>query len=310
MTPTTINPWHGNRGQPHATARSVIGGMTVLLIACSGWSASSVLAGVELWNNGPFITGIADGPIKPDGLGRYDTSDAGMANSDGQLPLNGVGAYEGLYHVADDFIVPAGQQWVIESARFYGYQNRYYNGVNPPWSPFKEVRVTLWQGTPGSAGSSVLIARSGNVMTDTGFTGVYRYRSGSGDDPTTGTVLNRPIAYLDADLTGWITSPLGPGTYWIEWSYLPTRDDGNSFAILTEPSNDGGNAMQYIADPNYVVEPMWDIVRDSFDNLTGQSVNIPFVLQGESITIPEPRFIHYAWLMLTMGLLLLPGRRS
>ena len=89
------------------------------------------------------------------------------------------------YRVADDFIIPGGETWTINTVSFYAYQ------TGSTTTQLTSVNVRIWDGPPGEVGSSVVFGdTTTNRMASTSFTNCYRY-----SETAVGTT--RPIMKLD-----------------------------------------------------------------------------------------------------------------
>lgn len=63
------------------------------------------------------------------------------------------------FRLADDFVIPAGEKWTINSVEFLAYQTG-YAGVT---SPFNEMYVEIWNGAPNVSGSTIVF---GDMVTN------------------------------------------------------------------------------------------------------------------------------------------------
>ncbi len=144
--------------------------------------------GTILFNNGPLITGTcaASGANES-----FLDSGIGLSNYgwNANLALN--------YTLADDFTIPVGQNWVLESADVYAYQTG--SSTVPT---ITEVYIRIWNGIPGGVGSAVIWGDLvTNRMISASFSGIYRL------DVTCNT--ERPIMVMNVDLQN---QSLGAGT--------------------------------------------------------------------------------------------------
>ena len=111
--------------------------------------------------------------------------------------------------VADVFTVPSGATWTFDTVIVYGYQTN--SGTT---STFLNCNLQIYQGTPGLGGTVVWGDTSTNVLSSTGFTGIYRVDTVTAHGGLLGA--GRPIMYLKLYLA---TPPhLAAGTYWLSWS--------------------------------------------------------------------------------------------
>ncbi len=110
---------------------------------------------------------------------------------------------------ADVFTVPTGQTWLFDSVIVYGYQSG--SGLT---STFLNCNLQIYKGTPGLGGTIVWGDTGTNVLSSTGFTGIYRVDTVTAHGGLMGT--NRPIMYLKLYLA--TPANLPAGTYWLAWS--------------------------------------------------------------------------------------------
>jgi len=130
--------------------------------------------------------------------------------------LYGFGAAQSTgYSMGDDFVVPEGFQWQIDSIKFFSYQTG-----STTTSTITGCKLAIFSGNnnnPDSVGSTLHTTdTSGNKMKSTYFTNIYR---------VTGTALTnnqRPImAVVDT-----VNVTLGPGTYWMRAQFAGTLTSG------------------------------------------------------------------------------------
>ncbi|MGB3975014.1 MAG: hypothetical protein WBM27_01200 [bacterium] len=158
--------------------------------AIIGTSSSSAL-----YNNGPLVTAHGGG------YGLADISEVQTAIGMSAYGFNN--GFTSLYRNADDFFIPAGETWRIESITFYSFQND--SGLT---STLSGVYFQIWEGSPEFESSPVVWGdHTTNRMSATGWTGMYRVQDTDPSDTT------HPIMYArcDVDIT------LSEGTYWIDW---------------------------------------------------------------------------------------------
>lgn len=113
----------------------------------------------------------------------------------------------GVYHQADDFVVPEGQEWTPTRLTWYLYQTS-----SPPLEPITAVFIQLWSGTRSEmlAGAATFVGgdMTTNRRIDQTFTNIYRVMQSS---PTN---CDRAIKEVEVDMS-WV-GPLASGQYWIE----------------------------------------------------------------------------------------------
>ena len=177
-----------------------------------------------LYDNGPLVNGPGQG--------------AGGADASVVQTSLGMGIYGwnfGIsypYSIADDFVVPGGETWNIESLDFFGYE---HNASTT--SPFTACYVQIWNGNPSVAGSSVIWGDLvTNRLSSTSYTYIYRVL-----DTDLGSTL-RPVMRLVCSTP---SLSLPSGIYWIEYAAT-----GSVSAVYTPPvtingSTGTGNALQY-----------------------------------------------------------------
>ncbi|MCS6989000.1 MAG: T9SS type A sorting domain-containing protein [Chloroherpetonaceae bacterium] len=216
------------------------------------------LAAVEttnvLHNNGPLITHPGQG--------------AGGANAS----IITTGTTFGFGHstaaalrVADNFVVPAGQVWRVDSVFFYAYQTG-----STTTSTITSVNVRLWRGRPDSAGSTLVFGdTTTNRMIRTRFSNIYRVA-----DANNLTNTQRPIMVQTVNLGGTL---LTAGTYWLDWQTGGSLASGPwvpPVSIDGQPVVPGANALQRSA------AQVWAGLVDGTN-----PVELPFILYGAPVAL-------------------------
>lgn len=180
--------------------------------------------------------------------------------------------------VADNFTV-TGNGWTVSDIDFYAYQT----GAGA----FSFTDVT-WSIVSGDINAGTVLASGTTAVTNGGLVG-YRVQGGS-----LLNLLNKDRAIFDvkADIAD---VALGAGTYWLTWSL--TGSDAFS-GPWVPPTQDfrAGDAQQAIAGGSFA-----GLVDDG----SGDTVDLPFVLNGTVTAVPEPATV----LSLAAGLALLAARR-
>ena len=117
-----------------------------------------------LYDNGPAFNVPGGGPIAGSDLSLLENTTLGMTTLGfgHQVSANN--------RMADDFTIPAGETWTIDSVVFYAYQT---NGGIP--STITAVNVRIWDGDPSAGGTVIWGDTSTNVMTNTTFSNIYRH---------------------------------------------------------------------------------------------------------------------------------------
>jgi hypothetical protein len=104
--------------------------------------------------------------------------------------------------MADDFTIPAGEEWTIDELITFAYQTN-----APTTSTITEVRAQIWDGDPMTTGTVIWGDHTNNIMTSTIWSNIYR---------TTDTApTNSARAIMMQTSTVGIVLP--EGTYWVHW---------------------------------------------------------------------------------------------
>ncbi|MFH1680396.1 MAG: hypothetical protein ABIH26_07110 [Candidatus Eisenbacteria bacterium] len=213
-----------------------------------------------LYDNGPFVN------MPGGGWGGADASV--LQNS--TLLMNTLGFGHQVYYnylVTDDFTVPAGDMWSVETITFFAYQT----GAPTSPSTMTAVHVQIWDNPPDMPGANLVFGDLvTNRLTGTAWSNCYRVTE------TTLTATNRPIM---ADVC---SAPvvLGPGTYWVAWQTDGTLTSGPwapPIAIWGQPTT--GNGEQSL-DGGVTYAPAVDS-----GSLTPQG--FPFIISGTNLTGTE-----------------------
>lgn len=137
--------------------------------------------------------------------------------------------------IADEFEVPAGDGWTVTDFVFFSYQT----GASAGSSPFTDVVVQIWDGSPDNPASTIVAGNlTTNVLSNTEFSGIYR-----SIDTDVGA-SNRPIFANTATIA---PTFLAPGTYWVQWSLAGTLASGPWQPPVTISGTlETGNALQFL----------------------------------------------------------------
>jgi hypothetical protein len=241
-------------GQPHVAPEAPWGG-----------------AAQVLFSNGPIITGTGNG------AGGANTSQ--LQGGDGSAGFNCNGALPA--RIADDFVVPAGQTWVVDQVTVFAYQTG-----SSTTSTFTGGSLEIRTAAP-PGGAVVFGDDTTNRLAGSAFTNIYRLFS---TDPLTGTA--RPIMANTLD-TGGLT--LGPGTYWINVGLTGSLASG-PWCVPVTSTNVGaqaGNALQFFSGA-------WNPV---VDGSTGQQKAQAFLVEG-TFVVPAPAPVNNPLALILLGLAL------
>ncbi|HPI54624.1 MAG TPA: T9SS type A sorting domain-containing protein, partial [Chitinophagaceae bacterium] len=88
----------------------------------------------------------------------YDAPNTTYSSGSAGFSCNRTSSNTG-FRLADDFVIPAGEKWTINTVEFLAYQTG-YAGVT---SPFNEMYVEIWNGAPNVSGSTIVF---GDMVTN------------------------------------------------------------------------------------------------------------------------------------------------
>jgi len=202
-----------------------------------------------LFSNGTFVTAATGG-------GPAGTSPvSALTAPDTTFGAACAGA---TFRLADDFTVPAGQNWNVTGVTVFGYLTQAAPGGSTV-SPMTGSTLRIWNGPPNVGTSTVVFGdTTTNRMTTTSFAGAWRVTS------TTLTNLQRPIS---AAVMGNLNVNLGPGTYWIDYGVA-----GGTFCPPNTTVSAANNALQFT-----VSAATWAPVTDTGG---ARPLDFPFVIDG------------------------------
>ena len=211
-----------------------------------------------IYDNGPLVTMPGGGSGGADVSHLWDTS----------LTTYGYGhAVTTGYWVADDFTVPAGDAWTIDSVVFYAYQTG-----STTTSTINEVRFAIWDGVPEATGSSIIAGDTSlnNFLAST-WSGIYRTNG------TNFSATDRPIMRTTVYVGGTV---LQPGTYWMQWQSGGSLGSGPWAPPVTiVGTTNTGNAMQF--NPTLAPGSQWSTIELA-SSTDGQ--DFPYLLIGSALT--------------------------
>lgn len=186
-------------------------------------AVATVNAQSVLYDNGPLVNNPGMGLNGADVSSLHD----GL-NTYGNNASHTIG-----YFIADDFTVPPGTTWNIDSVALYTYQTG--SGIS---STITEMYAYILDKDPSDptatiiAGDSVL-----NIIADSFWSGIYRTNS------TNWASDSRPIMRVSGGLLASLTA----GTYWLVWSLDGTGASGPWCPPITYPVvTVTGNAQQFV----------------------------------------------------------------
>lgn len=237
----------------------------------------TALQAQQLYSNGNFTTGTTtkSGVVAPAGYTwsevQNNTGNTTESNTNSGYTAN----KSSDITLADDFTVPTGQSWTITDVSFFGYQT----GAASTPSPFTELYIRIWRGSPAVAGSTVVF---GNMTTNrlAGSTDARSYRIFNTLYPTPSAPgTTRKIWKVRATVSPALTLPAG--TYWVEWASTVTGGGAHFYVPVTVVGTRqtvGANALQYISGA-------WSPTIDSGnpDSAPDVTVDFPFVINDGTI---------------------------
>lgn len=239
-------------------SRSVLSVVAALLV--SPWLTA------QPYINGPLIThpGFAAGGLDASAL---------------EPQLNSFGAGAQLTatinnRLADDFVVPVGEQWTLSDISVFAYQTG-----SPITSTMTGGNYRIWSGQPGTPGATVLFDFSAaNQLVTTSFTNIYRAALATLLDAT------RPIMRITMNGNGIV---LNPGTYWLDWQGQGSLASGPFFppiSILGQTLSPTGNAVQFIGAIPAVAGNGWSSTFVS--GAASQAQGFPFEINYAVAAVP------------------------
>lgn len=243
-----------------------------------------------IYDNGPFITGPVskNGTAAPAGKQWSEAqNDNGNTTESNTLAASGCQAVTGGNNrCADDFIVPVGETWTINTVVVYIIQ------VGATTNPVNNMNLRIWNGRPADPGSTIVF----------GDTTTNRFLSSTNTNVL--RIFNSAVPTSNAprtDLTIWEVKisvapalALTAGTYWIDFQ---TTTTAAQFTPLTTyvgeryvPLN---NARQFTSSTN-----AWANVVDAGNPAAAPDVplDIPFKLEGTKTgvaAIPRNRWMDF-----------------
>lgn len=121
-----------------------------------------------------------------------------------------------VFRCADDFNVPVGQTWTINSVVVFAYQTGFAGGT----SPITAATLRIWNGRPGDAGSTIVFGdtttnRFGSSV-DSSLFRIFSTVVGAGANPPTAAGTTRRIWQTTLNVSP--APVLTAGNYWIDWN--------------------------------------------------------------------------------------------
>ncbi|MCF6130963.1 T9SS type A sorting domain-containing protein [Flavobacterium wongokense] len=247
----------------------------------------------QLYSNGNLSTGVLSksGLIAPAG---YSWSE--LQNDNGNTTeCNKSSGFAGYFNtagtssfeLADDFVVPAGQQWNITSFDFFAHQNS-FTGTT---IPVDQLRIEVWNGDPSLPASEVVIGdMTTNVLdapNSTGNTFIYRIANSIIGNPIFAPNTNRKVWKIKGN----INTILNSGTYWVVYQFHAINDGAIFIPTVTIEGTRG--VAGWNAKQNFVANTIpgtvlgWANVIDIGDPDTAADVpqDLPFSINGTIVNL-------------------------
>lgn len=253
---------------------------TVLALAIGAVVSGNVSA--QIYNNGPLSTGPTSnsGVAAPAG-----TTWSELQNNVGNTTeSNTIGGFSGnapSWRLADDFVVPAGQNWTINAIETFAYKT----GAAAAPSPFVTSTLRIWSGRPGDVGSTI---RCGDTTTNVlaSSTDALMFRLFNSAVPAPGSAVGttrriwRNRLTVPAACAGAMF--FTPGTYWIDYDTTDSTAGAHFYPVVTIP---GSRTPPGIANARQSNAGVWGDVIDTGTPATAPDIaqSLPFLLFG---TVP------------------------
>ena len=265
------------RKTPRVTITLVATALTSAALSLVGPIAPASAAGVLLYSNGGLnpVAASTSGVAAPAGYywseAQHDVAVPSVANTTGHK------VEHGEYRQADDFTVPAGQAWTIDSVDVVGFAS------TDTAAPIIGATLRIWSGVPGASGSRVVFGDpSTNRLRSSVDTHVYRIADSTGGAAPEPPDTMRKM-YLNSLAVAGVTLP--GGTYWIDYDLTATGSLTAASPTLTIPGSRG------VAGWNARIAEVggWRGLIDAGYPLSGADVpqDIPFNVNG-TVTYPAP----------------------
>lgn len=191
------------------------------------------------------------------------------------------------FQLADNFVVPVGQQWNVTSFDFLAHQNSYTGTA----IPVDQLRIQVWNGDPALPQSSVIVGDMTTNVLDApnsiGNTFIYRISNSIIGNPIIAPNTNRKVWQIK----GTVSTVLNPGTYWVVYQFHATNDSSifvPSVTVAGSRALAGWNAKQnFVANTTPGTVLGWADVIDVGDPGTAADVpqDLPFYVNGTLVNL-------------------------
>lgn len=193
-------------------------------------------ADAQIYSNGDLSTGAtsASGVAAPAGYTwsevQSDTGNTTESNTNFGYSAYYLADGSTSFAIADDFTVPTGESWSVDSFDFFLYQTNYAGSV----PPIDQLRVQLYSGNPSAGGTVVAGDLTTDVFDSANSGEAFIYRTGNSVTPAPGTVPG--TARKIWQVRGTLASTLPAGTYWVVFQGHAT----NNAAFFSPPVTEVG----------------------------------------------------------------------
>jgi hypothetical protein len=227
----------------------------------SSWVAPE--GATVLWDNGPVVTNPGGGFGGAD-LSLLESTTLGMttfgAANQGNLT-------DGGNRMADDFVIPAGEEWSIRSCTFYSYQTS--SPTDP--SPISAATLAIWDGAPEQPGSTMVFGdQLTDRLVDAPWANLFRAEEPA---PTSNA---RAVFAVTVD----VNAVLPEGTYFVDYAPVGSGAFSGPWAppVTRTSQTTTGDALQRFGGT-------WQAFQDG-GTLT--ALGLPFICEGEVLVGVNP----------------------
>jgi hypothetical protein len=209
-----------------------------------------------LIDNGPLINSPGAG-----------AGGANVSNLHSGLSTFGFGhALATGYRVADDFTVPSGVTWNVDSIVFFAYQTG-----STTTSTMNHVNWSVWDNSPAAGGQIIAGDTTANDLDGTYWSGIYR---------TTEMDLTNTQRPIMANRVATVGLSLGAGSYWLAWQTGGTLTSGPWVPPITITGvTNTGNSIQFNPNTGTWADLTIDIGGGVFE-----PQGLPFIMYGTAVT--------------------------
>lgn len=184
-------------------------------------------------------------------------------------------AATGAFRIADDFTVPAGQIWTVNSVTVFGYQ------TGATAASINNATLRILDGSPTGTPNTLFGDQTTNRVGTVTLSGAFRVST------TTLTATNRALQAIQIQVSPALQLPAG--SYWIDFNAAGTVASGPFFPPvvpnITAPAPTG-NALQFAT--TWVPLTQATPNPDCNTTLPGPAQGVPFQVEGTSASTTPP----------------------